>query len=336
MIYRGSIIEICHDSIIVITEDCTFEKIKKSAGLKEGMEVYFEEVDIIKKPRFVNKNIPAVAAAIFVFIVASLYTVGFWNRNYRAVALLSIDINPSVEIEVNKSYHVIKATPLNEDASKLPLKNLKNYSLVEALEELVEMAGAGGYLKERETNYVLVTSVELKDHKKEDKVLEEILIEGKKKIETLSSEKGQQIEVVTMESDKETLSKAKEEHISVGKMEVYEKTKENYKNKDKNKDEDEGREKDKDEDKKEIKELKDKKVKEIIKEIEKNKDQKVNNGKVDKKEKPTKEDKEDSKDKKENKEDKEKNSNKENKYKEKDKEKEKTKDKNKDKKPKKP
>ncbi|GAA0720689.1 hypothetical protein GCM10008905_10150 [Clostridium malenominatum] len=329
MIYRGSIIEICHDSIIVITEDCTFEKIKKSAGLKEGMEVYFEEGDIIKKPSFVNKNIPAVAAAIFVFIVASLYTVGFWNRNYRAVALLSIDINPSVEIEVNKSYHVIKATPLNEDASKLPLKNLKNYSLVEALEELVEMAGAGGYLKERETNYVLVTSVELKDHKKEDKVLEEILIEGKKKIETLYIEKGQKIEVVTMESDKETLSKAKEEHISVGKMEVYEKTKENYRNKDKNKDEDEDREKDEDKDKKEIKELKDKKVKEIIKEIEKNKDQKVNNGKVDKKEKPTKEDKEDSKDK-------EKNSNKENKYKEKDKEKDKNKNKNKDKKPKKP
>lgn len=274
MVYRGSVIEIYQDSIVVMTEDCTFERIKKSAGLEKGMEVYFEERDIIRNSSVKIKNISMVAAAVFLFIITSLYGIGIWNTNYRTVALLSIDINPSVEMEINKKNNIIKASALNEDASTLPLNNLKNKPVVDAMAELVEMAGEKGYIKENEENYILVTSVELKNPQEDDKVLEELLIEGKNKIETASSKRGQQIQVVTMKSDKETLNKAKKENISVGKMEIYEETK------DKNKNENE----------KEIKELKNKKVKDLIKSVEKTKG---NNGKSDVKQKPEQEDKKD-------------------------------------------
>ncbi|WP_315122207.1 anti-sigma factor domain-containing protein [uncultured Clostridium sp.] len=316
MIYKGTIIEICHDSIVVMDEDCTFKRVKKNQGLQEGIEIYFEEGDIIGKSNFTIKSISKVVAAIFVFTVTSLYALCFWNENYRSVALLAIDINPSVEMKINKNYRVIKILALNEEASKLPLENLKNYSVTEALEKIVEMAEAEGYIKKYESNHVLVTSVELKSNSESNEDLDQLLMEGKKKIEEISNERGQQVEVVTIKSDKETLDEAKKEHISVGKMEIYKKTK----------DENERQ------DKKEIKELKDKKVKELINEVEKNEKVKENNGnknKVDK-EKSVKEDKKNSKDKKEKK---EKNSNKEDKYIEKDegKNKDKTKDKDKDK-----
>lgn len=274
MVYRGSVIEIYQDSIIVMTEDCIFERIKKSAGLEKGMEVYFEERDIIRNSTVSIKNISMVAAAVFLFIITSLYGIGIWNTNYRTVALLSIDINPSVEMEINKKNNIIRVSALNEDASKLPLNNLKNKPVADAMVELVEMAGEKGYIKENEENYVLVTSVELKNPQENDKVLEELLMEGKNKIETVSSKQGQQIQVVTMKSDKETLNKAKKENISVGKMEIYEETK------DKNKNEND----------KEIKKLKDKKVKDLIKSVEKTKG---NNGKSDVKQKPEKEDRKD-------------------------------------------
>ena len=261
MIYKGTVIEIYYDSIVVMAEDCTFKRIKKSDGLEEGMEIYFEDRDIIKNSNFTIKNISKGVAAVLIFAVTSLYVLGFWNENYKSVALLAVDINPSVEMEINKNYRVIKISALNEEASKLPLEDLKNYPLIDALEEIVEMVETAGYIKKDESNRVLVTSVELKSNDEGDKNLDNLIMEGKKKIEEVSNERGQQIEVVTIKSDRETLNKAKEENISVGKMEIYKEIEDENKNQDKN----------------EIMELKDKKSEESIKEVEKNEKAKKNN-----------------------------------------------------------
>lgn len=261
MIYKGTVIEIYYDSIVVMAEDCTFKRIKKSDGLEEGMEIYFEDRDIIKNSNFTIKNISKGVAAVLIFAVTSLYVLGFWNENYKSVALLAVDINPSVEMEINKNYRVIKISALNEEASKLPLEDLKNYPLIDALEEIVEMVETAGYIKKDESNRVLVTSVELKSNDEGDKNLDNLIMEGKKKIEEVSNERGQQVEVVTIKSDRETLNKAKEENISVGKMEIYKEIEDENKNRDKN----------------EIMELKDKKSEESIKEVEKNEKVKKNN-----------------------------------------------------------
>src|SRR5690554_4870952 len=102
MIYRGNIVEICNDSIVVFTEECTFERIKKSPGLEEGMEVYFENRDIIRKSNTGVKGISKMVAAIILIVITSIYGIQAWDMNYRAVAIVSIDINPSVEIKINK------------------------------------------------------------------------------------------------------------------------------------------------------------------------------------------------------------------------------------------
>ncbi|MDR7857340.1 anti-sigma factor domain-containing protein [Tissierella sp.] len=258
MVYRGNIVEVCSDSIVVITEECTFKRIKKSVGLEEGMEVYFEERDIIRKSNTSIKSIKSIKsiskiAAIILLVITSIYGIQVWDINYRAVAIVSIDINPSVEIKVNKNHRVINATALNEDALNLPLKKLKGQVLANALDELVQTAKTEGYIKENEENYILLGVVGLSNNEKDTEALEHLLVEGKEKIENVSSEDVQYIEVVTVESNKETLKKARKEHISVGRMEVYEN------NKDNNKDGQSSKE--------EIKELKEEKVKELIEKI---------------------------------------------------------------------
>ncbi|MDR7871207.1 MAG: anti-sigma factor domain-containing protein [Tissierellaceae bacterium] len=228
MIYRGNIVEVCSDSIVVITEDCTFKRIKKSVGLEEGMEVYFEERDIIRKSNTSINSISKIVA-IILLVITSIYGIQVWDINYRAVAIVSIDINPSVEIKVNKNHRVINATPLNKDALNLPLKKLKGQILTNALDELVQTAKTEGYIKENEENYILLAVVGLSNNEKDTDALEHLLVEGKEKIENMSSEENQHIEVVTVESNKETLKKARIEHVSVGRMEVYENNKDNNK-----------------------------------------------------------------------------------------------------------
>lgn len=252
MIYRGSIVKVCSDSIVVVTEECTFKRIKKSVGLEEGMEVYFEERDIIRKSNTSIKNISKIAA-IILLVLTSIYGIQVWDMNYRAVAIVSIDINPSVEIKLNKNHRVINAKPLNKDALNLPLKKLKGQMLTNALDELVQIAKTEGYIKENEENHILLAVVGLSNNEKDTEALEHLLAEGKEKIENISSEDNQHIEVVTVESNKETLKKARKEHISVGRMEVFEN------NKDNNEDGQSSKE--------EIKDLKEEKVKGLIEKI---------------------------------------------------------------------
>lgn len=225
MIYRGSVVKINDKDIVVMTENNTFEKIKKFEGLEEGMEVYFEKQDIIKNKKSHLNNIPTVAAAIFLLVFTSIYGISFWNTNYEAIALVSVDINPSVEIELNKNHKVIKALPINEDATNLPLHELKNKPLVDALNSLVQMTENEGYIKSTEKNYVVVTAVQLEDNSENSQSLEQFLAQGKIKIENDSKNRNQDIEVVTIESNKEMLDAARKENISVGKMEMYENAK---------------------------------------------------------------------------------------------------------------
>jgi len=100
VIYRGNIIEVKKDSFVVMLDDCTFKRVKRFKGLDEGMEIYFEERDIIKQSNPNLKGIALIAASIFLFIVTTFYGVDFWSTNYNAIALVSVDINPSVQLPV--------------------------------------------------------------------------------------------------------------------------------------------------------------------------------------------------------------------------------------------
>lgn len=220
MIYRGNIVEVKQDSLVVMLDDCTFQYVKKYSGLEEGMEMYFEDRDIIKKSNLNLRSIALIAASIFLFIATTFYGVDLWNTSYKAVAIVSVDINPSVEIEINKNHNVIKAIALNEDAKDLPLNNLKSQPIDKALQELVNMARVEGYIKDTDENYILVTSVDLIEDRQEEKILKDLIAGGKEKIESSASEVGDKVQVIAIRSNQETLEEAKKENISVGKKEI--------------------------------------------------------------------------------------------------------------------
>lgn len=232
MIYRGSIIEVRENMLIVMLEDSSFQKVKKFNGLKEGMEIYFEERDIIKERNLSFRRISMVAAALFLLIATSFYGIDLWDTNYKAVALVSVDINPSIELKVNRMNHIINAVALNEDAKNLPLLELKNKPLDKGLEALVGMARAEGYIKETKENYILIASVKLKDNV-EDTEVEEVITKAMEKIELSSKDTGEKIEITSISSNKETLKEAHREKISVGKKEAEKRMEKTIKEEDK-------------------------------------------------------------------------------------------------------
>ena len=71
--------------------------------------------------------------------------------------MIGIDVNPSIELSVNRNEKVLQANPLNEDAETiLDDMNLKNVDLDIAVNALIGSMVRNGYLDELD-NAILVT-----------------------------------------------------------------------------------------------------------------------------------------------------------------------------------
>ena len=123
-----------------------FDMINAEEELKQNT-IHFLQRDRIKRERklkYVYRY--AAAVAVFAVIVSGAGSYGVLNRT---VSYISIDINPSVELALNRFDNVVKASAYNDDGSEL-LKNLdlKGKPYTEAIDDLMEKQEFMSYLKE--------------------------------------------------------------------------------------------------------------------------------------------------------------------------------------------
>lgn len=81
------------------------------------------------------------------------------------MASISVDINPSFELDVNKNGIVLSVEALNEDAQSLDTTDLIGLESSEAIERIVQLATDAGFIDptDLEDDYVVVTTVMAKD-----------------------------------------------------------------------------------------------------------------------------------------------------------------------------
>lgn len=222
---KGIIMEIRENSMIVMTQDCSFQEIKKREAVIEGMEIeYFpDEITMTKRKRLITAPV-AVAAAIILLLVSSIYGIANWqNMMAPATAILTIDINPSIALELNHQQQVVRARALNSEAQAFPLVDLKGAAVQEAVLQIIDWAEKGGYIKTKEQNYILLTTVSLKQETTPQEELQKMVAELAKSIEENSTDEKQRV-VLSLTSNQETLKQAKKKNISVGRLEITQQT----------------------------------------------------------------------------------------------------------------
>lgn len=99
---------------------------------------------------------------VLLFVIVGVLAWGgyyYYNSN-KTASVVTIDINPSIELSLNENNKVLSALALNEDASILLSDlTLKGLSLEEATEILVNEAIETGYIDElSDDNDIIVTS----------------------------------------------------------------------------------------------------------------------------------------------------------------------------------
>lgn len=91
-----------------------FDMIKADDALKNNTKAYiFNEMNKRQKPHFNFRYTATLASCVFVFVTAM-----YWVF-LVPTAEISIDINPSIELQINRLDKVIKAKAYNQDGEEL-------------------------------------------------------------------------------------------------------------------------------------------------------------------------------------------------------------------------
>ncbi|MFZ5968116.1 MAG: anti-sigma-I factor RsgI family protein [Bacillota bacterium] len=224
MVYKGLVIGIENDFAIVMTKNMTYQKVIKKDGLTVGKEILFVQDDVYREETYSYKKLGSYAAVILILFlsITMLTKLNVLNPiSSNAAAIISVDINPSLEFEIDENYMVLGITPMNNDGKALIKDtNLIDISMEEALQTVLHLARENGYLT-KEKNKVLISSVTLRN---EDTALE-TAIEEKVEKTIASQQEFQEVEVFFVKAEKEDVEEAREQKISIGKYEVYKEAK---------------------------------------------------------------------------------------------------------------
>lgn len=118
----------------------------------------------VQQRRFIVSSKPALSMIAATLILALLIgTVRLLAPTNVVAGMLTVDINPSLRIELAKDYTVVKALAQNTEAALMNLRILKGMKIQDALKEFVKQAIKDGYIDTLTltSDYMLVTAVSL-------------------------------------------------------------------------------------------------------------------------------------------------------------------------------
>lgn len=150
MVFRGIIIEIKDKYSIVMKDNGSMIRVKNKEGLKVGDAILFLEEDIYGKKNVLNfadfkvwKPMIAVAACLMLVLLFA------YNRNpYTDYALLSMDVNPSIQFKLDKDGNIVDVLGLNSYGENMIDEHLVGKPLEEGLSKLKLLMEENNFLKD--------------------------------------------------------------------------------------------------------------------------------------------------------------------------------------------
>ncbi|MEG2089358.1 anti-sigma factor domain-containing protein [Niameybacter sp.] len=159
MLKKGIIVSLSPSFAIVMEKGGAFHKIKLKDAMVIGQPILFTDEDILSQaPSYLHHFRPlmVVAAALILFLIPVLYKV------QTPYAIVSLDINPSIELRLNKQGMVKKVISKNKDANTPTFTELKGHPLEQALHNLSTTLTQEGFIQD--TPYILVSYAELRNN----------------------------------------------------------------------------------------------------------------------------------------------------------------------------
>ena len=201
-------------SIALDTPDL-FDKIVSAPVQKLPEEDYI----VKERPKRNASKLQLLYTACTSLAIVFLICFGLIHNYYSVDTIVAIDVNPSVEIALNKSYKVLSVKANNEDAASLIKdKSFKNKNCDDVISELTMSLSSSGYINKNK-NSILV-SVSNSNEVKADEVKTRVVTDIKT---TLNEQEIKPViykQSISNSNTKELERLAKQYHTSFGKMQL--------------------------------------------------------------------------------------------------------------------
>lgn len=228
MVYAGTIIEINSNKTYVMTMDYSIVTLRTKKDYFLGQQITFTKHDKYKELYLIyttSLKTLAIAASIVFLIVATIYTSTILrnsgSNHFDAVctALVSVDINPSIEISINKDEQIVSVQAKNEDGIELLNKlNLTQKKLTEGVNEIVLTAKEMGYIND--TKKVILVSAALYSPTGED-TSDEYASQLQQILASLETNQDSANLLTVYIDDSAIIEEAKTNNLSIGKELLY-------------------------------------------------------------------------------------------------------------------
>lgn len=164
MTKTGIVMEINDSNIGILTPSGEFAYVKRNSKSVTMGELYSEEIFNDTKKKSINVKRLFLMAASFLLLVFLSSGVFLYNQ---PVSAITIDINPSVELYVNRWNKIIKVVPLNDDGKNLVNElSIKNLDISNGIEKIYEKCKSENYITEdyKKNKAINIQVSNLKNH----------------------------------------------------------------------------------------------------------------------------------------------------------------------------
>ncbi|NCA99703.1 MAG: hypothetical protein EOM70_10040 [Clostridia bacterium] len=217
----GTVYHLDRNMAMIWTIDNNWVRVRKQASYSVGDRIQFTAGDIIQGPLVHTsvlsyRQIGAILAGSVLILAIVLYSLqglltGFFLP--PPVALVTVDINPSVLFAVAENGTVVSAQAQNQDARSLKLHSLPGQPFAAALASVVSQVTDAGIIDPADgvLDYVVVTTVDLGEHDETMANLAGALDQAAIQNRTLSA-----VNLVLASADETKLDQAKANSIPLG------------------------------------------------------------------------------------------------------------------------
>lgn len=211
---KGIVLEVHDDYVTMLTPDGEFLKSRKQKGQVDiGEEIIFFPLHRGATEKRKLSSFLKMKWAIVTMLTAAVLFLSFYPKyvNNQVYAYVSLDVNPSLELGLNKNMQVVSIDAFNDEAKLLlpRLGDWKNEDLSKVSSDIMELIRQDGYLKAG--GEIVIASV-LPDS-------ENLVLKKKIQNEITSLSKNFQVEnisVTTIETTSEKRDEAIKQGVSPG------------------------------------------------------------------------------------------------------------------------
>lgn len=210
---EGIVVKVTQNSIVLLCENGTFTNVP--LNLADQVPMLGQHFCYAEKQQL-NLNLTKYLAIASIFILTILAYTFMPMENKDSAYIIAMDINPSIEITLNKNLAVQEISGLNSDGKYLiESMEVSNHHLFDVTEKIIMAAKEKGYFQSQEEALVSITVISL------DKVLKPLELDIEEELNQSFNDNNIVSGLVVSLGSKELYQEAKELNLSVNKLVLY-------------------------------------------------------------------------------------------------------------------